>query len=529
MPRPSTAEAEIAEELAVVRPALLPAYTDALPGARAAVLTRLWRGLTHEPLPWVTGREDTRSGVVLRLADGRRLEGPYSDPYATDARVTAVRLDGTEYDDPARLMTDLAVPHADSFAAELGHSAASLALSRAGQREFREPGDAAPERDWEWEQRVVDGHPFHPNCRSRPGFSVAEQLAYGPEHRPVVELGLVPVPAGECLVSGAWPDGLRDGDRLLVPVHPWQAAHVLKRAGEGVAPAGGEGAARADREGAASVRGGVGVLAAHPLMALRTLALPDGPHVKTAVSARLTSSVRDISLGSVAASAVLSDFGQAVAERTDGLLRITRTPAAVAAGSPDLTALLRESPEAYAGPGERVVPVAALAATGLPRSPARLARLARLALTAGLRLLDLGVALEAHGQNLLVVLSPDGEPVRLVYRDLADLRVSPARLARHGIPVPDVPDRMVTDDALALRRKLFGSLVAGALAGTAGSGTALRAALEKAVPDLPRTDDLSALRDGPLPAKALTLMRLSPGTAGDQWAELPNPLRFGSR
>lgn len=529
MPRPSTAEAEIAEELAVVRPALLPAYTGALPGARAAVLTRLWRGLTHEPLPWVTGREDTRSGVVLRLADGRRLEGPASDPYATDARVTAVRLDGTEYDDPARLMTDLAVPHADSFAAELGHSAASLALSRAGQRDFGGPGEAAPERDWEWEQRVVDGHPFHPNCRSRPGFSVAEQLAYGPEHRPVVELGLVPVPAGECLVSGAWPDELRDGDRLLVPVHPWQAAHVLKRAGEGVAPAGGEGAARAGGEGAASVRGGVGVLAAHPLMALRTLALPDGPHVKTAVSARLTSSVRDISLGSVAASAVLSDFGQAVAERTDGLLRITRTPAAVAAGSPDLTALLRESPEAYAGPGERVVPVAALAATGLPRCPARLARLARLALTVGLRLLDLGVALEAHGQNLLVVLSPDGEPVRLVYRDLADLRVSPARLARHGIPVPDVPDRMVTDDALALRRKLFGSLVAGALAGTAGSGTALRAALEEALPDLPRTDDLSALRDGPLPAKALTLMRLSPGTAGDQWAELPNPLRFGSR
>ncbi|MFC8835738.1 IucA/IucC family protein [Streptomyces griseoincarnatus] len=527
MSRPSTAEAEIAEELAVVRPALLPAYTEALPGARAAVLTRLWRGLTHDPLPWITGREDTRSGVVLRLADGRGLEGPVPDPYATDAGVTAVRLDGTEYDDPARLMADLAVPHSGSFAAELGHSTTSLALSRARQHDFEGPGDAAPVRDWEWEQRVVDGHPFHPNCRSRPGFSVAEQLAYGPEHRPVVELGLVPVPARECLVSGAWPDRLRDGDRVLVPVHPWQAAHVLKRKGEPRASGRGEGAASASRQGAAPVSRD-GALAAHPLMALRTLALPDGPHVKTAVSARLTSSVRDISLGSVAASAVLSDFGQAVAERTDGLLRITRTQAAVAAGSPDLTALLRESPEQYAGPGERVVPVAALAATELPRSPARLARLARMALTVGLRLLDLGVALEAHGQNLLVVLSPGGEPVRLVYRDLADLRVSPARLARHGIPVPDVPDRMVTDDALALRRKLFGSLVAGALAGTAGSGSALRTALETAVPDLPRTDDLSALLGGPLPAKALTLMRLSPGAEGDQWAELPNPLRFGS-
>ncbi|MFJ3136569.1 IucA/IucC family protein [Streptomyces sp. NPDC102359] len=499
MQRPPTAEDGIAEELAVVRPGLLPAYTAALPAARAAVLTRLWRGLTHDPLPWVAGRAEGRAGLVLRLADGRRLEGPRPDPYATDAYVTVVRLDGVAYEDPARLVTDLAVPHSTAFADELAHSTASLALSRAGQEGA---GRGLPARDWEWEQRVVDGHPFHPNCRARLGFSVAEQLAYGPEHRPVVELGLLPVPAGECLVTGVWPQRLREGGRVLVPVHPWQAAHVLKRSGEGV-------------------------LAAHPLMALRTLALPDGPQVKTALSARLTSSVRDISLGSVAASAVLSDFGEAVAARTDGLLHITRTLGAVAAGSSDLAALLRESPEEYAGPGERVVPVAALAVTDLPRSPARLARLARLALTAGLRLLELGVALEAHGQNLLVVLSPDGDPLRLVYRDLADLRVSPARLARHGIAVPDVPDRMITDDASALRRKLFGSLVAGALAGTAGSGPALRAALEDAVRDLPRTGDLRALLDEPLPAKALTLMRLSPGTAGDQWAELPNPLQVG--
>jgi siderophore synthetase component len=282
-------------------------------------------------------------------------------------------------------------------------------------------------------------------------------------------------------------------------VHPWQAAHVLKRT---------------CRER----------LAAHPLMSLRTLALPGGPHVKTALSARLTSSVRDISLASVAASAVLSDFAAALATRTDGLLHVTRTLGAVAAGSPDLAAVLRESPQRYAADGERVVPVAALATTALPRSPAWLAAFARLALTAGLRLLELGVALEAHGQNLLVVLSPSGDPLRLVYRDLADVRVSPARLARHGLTAPGLPARMVTDDALALRRKLFGSLVAGALAGTAGTGAALREALGTAVRDLPRTPDLAALLDGPLPAKALTLMRLSPGTGGDQWAELPNPL-----
>ncbi|MEU0729907.1 IucA/IucC family protein [Streptomyces sp. NPDC006140] len=497
MHRPPTAEAEVAEELAVVRPGLLPRYEAELPGARAAVLSRLWRGLTHDPLPWVTGGEPGRDGLTLRLSDGRRLHGPRPDPYATGAYVTSVRLDGTAYDDPARLVTDLAVPHSAAFAAELGHSVASLALSRAGQEGERE---AWPESDWAWEQRIVDGHPFHPTCRSRPGFSVAEQLAYGPEHRPVVELGLVPVRAEECLVTGVWPGDLRDGEHVVLPVHPWQAAHVLKRTCEERSPG-------------------------HPLMSLRTLALPGGPHVKTSLSARLTSSVRDISLPSVAASAVLSEFAGVPAARTDGLLHVTRTLGAAAAGSPDFAAVLRESPRTYAGSGERILPVAALATTELPRSPGWLAGFARLTLTVGLRLLELGVALEAHGQNLLVVLSPAGEPLRLVYRDLADIRVSPARLARHRIAVPDLPARMVTDDERTLRRKLFGSLVAGALAGTAGSGEALSTALETAVRDLPDTPDLAALRADPLPTKALTLMRLSPQTPGDQWAELPNPLR----
>lgn len=495
MHRPPSAETEVADELSVVRPGLLARYEAELPGARAAVLSRLWRGLAHDPLPWVTRRERGRDGLTLSLSDGRRLHGPLPDPYATGAHVTVVRLGAAAHEDPARLVTDLAVPHSASFAAELGHSVASLALSRAGQEAGR---DEWPQSDWAWEQRIVDGHPFHPACRSRPGFSVAEQLAYGPEHRPVVELGLMPVRAEECLVTGVWPGELRDGGRVMLPVHPWQAAHVLKRACEERRPA-------------------------HPLMSLRTLALRCGPHVKTSLSARLTSSVRDISLPSVAASAVLSDFAGAPAARTDGLLHVTRTLGA-AAGSPDLAAVLRESPQTYAGSGERVLPVAALATTDLPRSPAWLSGFARLTLAVGLRLLELGVALEAHGQNLLVVLSAAGDPLRLVYRDLADIRVSPARLARHGITVPDLPARMVTDDERALRRKLFGSLVAGALAGTAGSGQALGAALETAVRDLPRTPDLAALCADPLPTKALTLMRLSPQTSGDQWAELPNPL-----
>jgi DNA polymerase-3 subunit chi len=447
-------------------------------------------------LPWIAHREPTADGLTLRLTDGRRLHGPPADPYATAAYVTEVGLEGRAYDSPAELVTALAVPHGAAFAVELDHSTASLALSRAGQ-----PQDISePVTSWEWEQRVVDGHPYHPNCRSRLGFSVAEQLAYAPEHRPLVRLGLLP--ADDCLVRGEWPKWLWEGERPLIPVHPWQAAHVL-----GVAA----------QEGPD----------AHPLMSLRTLALPhDGPHVKTAVSARLTSSVRDISVRSVDTSLTVSDFVASIAARTEGLLQVTRTVGGISVYSPDLGAVVREPPETYAdtAAGERVVPVAALPVTGLPSSPAWMADFARLALTVSLRLLDVGVALEAHGQNLLVVLSPTGTPRRLVYRDLADIRVSPARLARHGITAPELAARMVTDDERALRRKLFGSLVAGALASTAGSAPVLREALESAVRDLPRTPDLTALREAPLPTKALTLMRLSPQQPGDQWTVLPNPL-----
>lgn len=496
MPLSCSAEAELAAQLGAVRPALSASYTAALPGARSAVLSRLWRALAHEPLPWIARREPTAEGLTLRLTDGRRLHGPPADPYATADYVTEVRLEGRTYDRPADLVTALGVPHGAQFAAELDNSTASLALSRAGG-----PGDAPePVTSWEWEQRVVDGHPYHPNCRSRPGFSAAEQLAYGPEHRPLVRLGLLPV--DDCVIRGEWPKWLWEGERPLIPVHPWQTAHVL-----GVTAQPGPDA--------------------HPLMSLRTLALPhDGPHVKTALSARLTSSVRDISVGSVETSLLVSDFVETTAARAEGLLHVTRTVGAASAHSPDLGAVVRERPETYAdiAAGERVVPVAALPATGLPSSPAWLADFARLALDVCLRLLDAGVALEAHGQNLLVVLSPTGTPRRLVYRDLADIRVSPARLARHGVRMPELAARMVTDDETALRRKLFGSLVAGALASTAGSAPVLRAALESAVRDLPRTPDLTALREAPLPTKALTLMRLSPQRPGDQWGVLPNPL-----
>ncbi|WP_234315042.1 IucA/IucC family siderophore biosynthesis protein [Streptomyces globisporus] len=538
---PETEEA-VAAELADAAPRLLPAYRQELAPARAAVLARLWRALLHEPLPGVAERDGDAGRV--RLADGRVLSGPPRLPYdlVVPGEDTTVRLDDRAHDHPAALLAALDLPGAAPLVADLDHGVASLALSRAGAGEV--PGSGGADPLAYVEQGIVDGHPYHPSCRSRPGLSVAEQLAYAPEHRPVVGLDLVAVPADRCRVAGAWPDRLRDGDRLLLPVHPWQSEHVLP--GLGHRPF------------------ATGAIPARPLMSVRTLApLDGGPHLKTALSTRMTSAIRDISASGVENSAPLSGLlAHVVADLAD-TLRITRNLAGASAlvrGEPsgDLAVLLRESPSAAAGlrAGERVVPVAALAArpagdgpplirtllasAGAPDAGADwLAAFAGLAVPPLVRLLSRGVAPAAHGQNLLVVLDAHARPRRLVYRDLADVRLSPARLARHGFDAAPVGGRVIDDDPAVLRTMLFGHLF-GTTFGTLVSALAERdrtagdrlwavvaAAADRACDDLPATPenraDRAALFAPELRVKALTLMRLR-GVDRDEWIPLRNPL-----
>ncbi|WP_426403584.1 IucA/IucC family protein [Streptomyces sp. R-07] len=530
-------------------PGLLAAYRRELPPARAAVLGRLWRALLHEPLPGVAAR-DAHAGRV-RLADGRVLSGPPRLPYdlVVPGEDATVRLDGRAHDHPAVLLAALRLPGADALVAELGHSVASLALSRAGAAGAASgPGG---DRSLAYvEQSVVDGHPYHPCCRSRPGLSVAEQLAYAPEHRPVVGLDLVAVPADRCRVAGEWPDRLRDGDRLLLPVHPWQSEHVLPGLGHRPFV--------------------TGAIPARPLMSVRTLApLAGGPHLKTALTTRMTSAIRDISASGVENSAPLSALLARVVAGLDGpggpaaTLRITRNLAGASAlvrGEPsaDLAVLLRESPSSAARlrPGETVVPVAALTARPAGDGPPLIRTLlasagapdacedwltafADLAVPPLVRLLSRGVAPAAHGQNLLVVLDAHARPRRLVYRDLADVRVSPSRLARHGFDAAPVGGRVIDDDPAVLRTMLFGHLF-GTTFGTLVSAladrdrttgtrlwSAVAAAARRAYDDLPATPenraDRAALFAPELRVKALTSMRLR-GVDRDEWIPLPSPL-----
>ncbi|MFC1419847.1 IucA/IucC family protein [Streptacidiphilus cavernicola] len=528
-PRPPehSLESSFAEELRAVRPDLVPAFHRALPGARAAVLARLWRSLRFEQLPG---------------AEGHRLDGPDLRGYEVGAPKDefTVQADGRTFTDPAALVTALGLVGGAGFAAEVAHSTASLALSRAGAADASGKAGPAGTADAATpprgtglvgqEQSVVDGHPYHPCCRSRPGFTVADQLAYAPEHRPVVPLGLVPLPPSACAVVGDWPEALRDGrGRLLLPAHPWQLREVLPGLGFPAAE---------------------GSLTADPLMALRTLAPVDGgPHLKTALSLRMTSSVRDISGSSVRNSGALSALLTAVTERLGGALVITRNLAAASAltgprcgsltgpgreFSAELAVLVRESPEVHAGPGERVLPLGAISAvSGDP--VAWLGGLARLAWPPLLRLLSWGVALEAHGQNLLVVLDQRDRPLRLVYRDLADVRISPLRLAGIGVHPGGLAGHVLEDDPARLRRKLTGSLLGGgfsSLVSQLGLGSrGLEDELWAAVADAARSaaavltpEDRRALLEQPLPVKALSRMRLEGQPPGDQWTLLPNPL-----
>jgi siderophore synthetase component len=175
--------------------------------------------------------------------------------------------------------------------------------------------------------------------------------------------------------------------------------------------------------------------------------------------------------------------------------------------------------------GEVAVPFAALAAAvragyPLPDPVGFFTALAGVLLDPLLHLLRRGVALEAHGQNTLVVLR-DGHPARLLYRDFGGVRISPAALRRHGVEPPPLHGDLATDDPDALRAKLLAAAVGGALAEQVD-------AFSRAYSIMPALLWTRAarpeLRDGPLPVKATTAMRLATDPLTDVWASLPNPM-----
>lgn len=467
----TAAEGEHAGWLRTHRPDLADRFAAALPGARAAVLGRLWGAIVREPLPGNTA-------AVTGPAEA-------AEPFApAPERLT---VGGMRH--PADLAATL-WPDRPSFAAELDNSVANLALARAATK-------TGTDTDVDAEQSVTDGHPLHPCCRTRTGLTTADVLAYAPEHHPTVELPVIAVPADRWTGTNLPP---------RLPMHPWQWRHVrdtypwLRDTGER--------------------------RSARPLMSLRTLATNDA-HLKTAVRIAMTSATRTVSAAAVHNGPALSRLLAPLSTATFGILAERAAGAVLVDGEPcrDLAVIVRDTPTLH--PGERALPVAALTA-GRPRvddltdDPVTFVRdFAGLLLPPLFHLLETGIGLEAHGQNLILV-TRGGRPHRLLYRDFGGVRVSPKTLARHGIQAPDLKGDIPSDDPTELETKVLASAVATVLAD-------LVAYLSRRFHTEPQTlwaaiPAPRRLRDrADLPLKAMTAMRLA-DTVDDIWISVANPL-----
>jgi siderophore synthetase component len=492
------------DALTGLRPDLVDAYDEALPGARAAILGRLLGALDREPLPGITGRVTTGPMSTVAVAGGRVVVAPADAvrPFAQPAAGLTAHLDGTPYTDPGALLRALDLPgHTARLATEIDNSVANLALARAANPATPPTRSKAgdPGALGRLEQSLTDGHPLHPCCRTRGGMTVADVLAYAPEHHPVIRLRRLRV------APRRW---YGDTEPVLY-AHPWQAARLR------------------DTHPWLTDDGETGPV--RPLMSLRTVApLDGGQHVKTAVDVQLTSAVRTVSPAAVHNGPLLSRL---LRELTRDLpldvLAETAAGAVIVDGEPQrhLAYLRREAPRI--GPTEAVLPLAALGTVldevvGDPY--AWLESLATILVPPLLTVLDRGVALEAHGQNTLVVLDA-GRPVRILYRDLGGVRVSARRLEQALELKGDLP----SDDPDVLRTKL-----AAALFGTVAAE--LVALLERrrgADPDrlwqiiartATGTEDGRRIARSPLPVKATTAMRLADDPLDDVWARIDNPM-----
>ncbi|MCS0637635.1 iron transporter [Streptomyces sp. LP05-1] len=309
------------------------------------------------------------------------------------------------------------------------------------------------------EQSLLLGHPLHPTPKSREGLSDAEARRYSPELHGSFPLHWLAVDRSVLATDSAWTEQgrtvpaelltarLAEGLALpagtvALPLHPWQARDVRHR------PA----VAALFDAGLLRDLGPYGE-PWHPTSSVRTVHRPGAPAMlKLSLGVRITNSRREnlrkeLHRGTEVHRLLRSGLG-AEWQTAYPCFDIVRDPAWLAVDGPDgtpvtgLDAILRHNPF---GPGDDAVCLAGLTAPRpWPDGGGTRSRLAvvisRLAARTGrptgavaaewfLRYLDHvvrpvlwldghgGVALEAHQQNTLVILDPEGWPAGGRYRD----------------------------------------------------------------------------------------------------------------
>ncbi|KAK6509773.1 hypothetical protein TWF481_004503 [Arthrobotrys musiformis] len=444
----------------------------------------------------------------------------------------------------------------------------------------------------------AEGHPTHPCRRTRLRFSPADSLTFAPDSGTTVSGKIVAVRRGQLILSGpgfsetlrehypfindaasaALSRGGKNPDEFeLILVHPFQFETVLPRIYNSEISSG------------TIVPLSEVTIACRATSSTRTLVsvVPgiQGKRLsfKTAIDVQITSTCRTISHESVRngpyvsalLTRLLSDENRVscIAERAS----VAFSPETNCTNSRQrgLSMLLRDDVADYIVPGEVIIGCAGLitkspisgkplvvelvnylAQNGDQGLAARefVDKYADLLLSAALPLVwKHGIALEAHLQNTLLVLDASRNPVRLLLRDFAGLRVNLERLKESGedttkIPCPKSRTMSADDEEIHCKfthSVIFTNLVpvVDALSGVASpfvlwEAIRVRAAkvYESFAAKLPKADNdvesfasehFRRLTSTPvLPQKALLTMRVLAKASGgmDYYTMQPNPL-----
>jgi siderophore synthetase component len=359
----------------------------------------------------------------------------------------------------------------------------------------------------------LTGHPRLVLNKGRVGFSAADREKYAPEagadifvrwfavHRDFAEFRCVDELSEELLRSQELDDAQRTeftarlaevgdpADYVWVPVHPWQADETI-----GTLYA-------AELAKGTLVELGSGRDSYRPHQTIRTLAnlSEPGKHdVKTAVSVRNTLVYRGLASAATLAGPAVTSWLRALSE-SDPLLskeyrfELLGEVASVSVRHPlfgsieelpyrfheTLGALWREPLVGRLAEGERAVSFAALpyrdpggdtVIVELIRqsewAPEQwCARVFDLTLTPLLQwLLRYGVGFCPHGQNLVLVLDPEGRPARVAIKDFAQgVDLLDEELDCYGSMPPEASEEMLRWPAHLLAQSLFSSVFAGQL------------------------------------------------------------------
>lgn len=318
------------------------------------------------------------------------------------------------------------------------------------------------------ESHMTDGHLYHPSYKSRLGFSLKDNLAYGPEFNSEVALVWVAVKKefAQTAVSAGYSSEKLVGQHLtgedverfhqmleydgkegavtgesyvFIPVHPWQWEHQLESV-----------YARQLMDGDIVYLGPSSspYRAQQSIRSLSNRVNPDAPYIKLALSITNTSSTRILAQHTTQNAPLISDWlnnlvrdDELLQQAQFGILkeimglsfRYEQLPATQygrAYGT--LGAIWRENVSVHLKPGETAWPLNALMLVqpdGVPFIQDAVERHGvekwseALVRTVTLPIIHLlyahGIALESHAQNIILVLEDD-LPKRIIIKDLHD-------------------------------------------------------------------------------------------------------------